>query len=95
MAPAEWTRQEQQLLQAALRQYPPSVENTARWEAIAATVPGRGPQECLSQCRLLAAAVKGASSADEAKARFNLAKQNAEEARVAAVAHRERAAQER
>ena len=95
MAPAEWTRQEQQLLQAALRQNPPSMENTARWEAIAAAVPGRGPQECLDQCRVLAAAVKGASSADEAKARFKLAKQNAEDARVAAVANRERAAQER
>ena len=95
MAPAEWTRQEQQLLQAALRQNPPSMENTARWEAIAAAVPGRGPQECLDQCRVLAAAVKGASSADEAKARFKLAKQNAEDARVAAVANRERAAQEK
>ena len=49
------------------------MENTARWEAIAAAVPGRGPQECLDQCRVLAAAVKGASSADEAKARFKLA----------------------
>ena len=52
MAPAEWTRQEQQLLQAALRQNPPSMENTARWEAIAAAVPGRGPQECLDQLKL-------------------------------------------
>ena len=88
MAAANWTSQEQQLLQAALRQNPPSMENTARWIAIAAAVPGRGPQECLLQCRVLAAAVKGASSADEAKARFKLAKQNAEEARVAAVANR-------
>ena len=76
MATTDWTRQEQQLLQVALRQHPPSMENNARWEAIAAAVPGRGPQECLNQCRVLAAAVKGASSADEAKARFKLAKQN-------------------
>ena len=68
------------------------MENNARWEAIAAAVPGRGPQECLNQCRVLAAAVKGASSADEAKARFKLAKQNAEDARVAAVAAREQEA---
>jgi len=94
MSTAGWTRQEQQQLQAALRENPPSMENTARWTAIAAAVPGRGPQECLSQCRVMAAAVKGASSADEAKARFKLAKQNAEEARIAAVANRERAARE-
>ena len=59
---APWSRDEQQLLQDALRRYPPSIEKTERWQAIALAVPGRSSADCLSQCRLLAAAVRATSA---------------------------------
>ena len=79
---APWSRDEQQLLQDALRRYPPSIEKTERWQAIALAVPGRSPADCLSQCRLLAAAVRATSAEDAASRRRNgMAK--AEEAKQA------------
>ena len=58
----EWSHDEQQRLQAALRQFPPTTEKVARWQGISEAV-GRSAKECIAQCRVLAAAV-GAKKAE-------------------------------
>ena len=62
--PTAWAPAETQLLQDALRAYPPSMPKAERWNAIAAAVPGRSSAECLEQCRALAAAVRATTPAD-------------------------------
>ena len=57
-----WTPREQRGLQAALRTCPAkdfaSAGGNARWQAVAAQLPGRSAKECLQRCKQLAAAVK-------------------------------------
>ena len=60
--PREWSHEEQQRLQTALRHYPASTEKVERWRAISDAV-GRPGKECIAQCRHLAAAV-GAKKAE-------------------------------
>lgn len=55
---AEWTTEQQQALEAALKKYPASTEN--RWDVIAAAVPGRTKKECVERFKYLVAMVKGA-----------------------------------
>ena len=55
-----WTPREQRGLQAALRTCPAKdfASAGARWQAVAAQLPGRTAKECLHRCKQLAAAVK-------------------------------------
>ena len=55
-----WTPREQRGLQAALRTCPAKdfASAGARWQAVAAQLPGRTAKECLQRCKQLAAAVK-------------------------------------
>jgi hypothetical protein len=57
---AGWTLREQRGLQAALRTCPAKdfASAGARWQAVAAQLPGRTAKECLQRCKQLAAAVK-------------------------------------
>ena len=55
-----WTPREQRELQAALRACPAKdfASAGARWQAVAAQLPGRTAKECLQRCKQLASAVK-------------------------------------
>ncbi len=59
---APWTKEEQAALEASLRAYPasPSLSPLERWEAIAASVPGRSAKECVHHTRQIAAALRAA-----------------------------------
>eukprot|EP00320_Phaeocystis_rex_P013860 CAMPEP_0119061444 /NCGR_PEP_ID=MMETSP1178-20130426/5226_1 /TAXON_ID=33656 /ORGANISM="unid sp, Strain CCMP2000" /LENGTH=393 /DNA_ID=CAMNT_0007042649 /DNA_START=28 /DNA_END=1209 /DNA_ORIENTATION=- len=57
---AGWTPREQRALQDALRACPAKDFKSAgaRWQAVAARLPGRTAKECLQRCKQLAVAVK-------------------------------------
>ena len=86
MATGEWSHDEQQRLQAALRRFPATTEKVARWQGISEAV-GRPAKECIAQCRFLAAAVgaKKAESkaADDSKTEHKAADEGAAAKRAA------------
>jgi len=53
-----WTTREQRALEAALRNFPQSMQTRERWTAIATAVGSRTPRECVERCRAVAAALR-------------------------------------
>lgn len=53
---AAWTAEEQQLLEQALKTYPPSTED--RWDKIAACIPTRGKKDCVKRYKDLVEMVR-------------------------------------
>jgi DnaJ family protein C protein 2 len=49
----EWTQDQQNALEMALLNYPPSVEKHERWTKIANEVPNKNKQQCLARYKYL------------------------------------------
>eukprot|EP00960_Hanusia_phi_P040407 754433-Hanusia_phi.AAC.1 len=47
--PSPWTPEEQRLLEAAMKQFPSTMEASERWASIASKVPGRTKKECIER----------------------------------------------
>lgn len=64
--PAEWSQEEQSKLEAALKQYPASLEKNERWRKISAAVPTRSKKECVTRYKYLRAQVLAKKKAVQA-----------------------------
>lgn len=53
-----WTTDEDSLLQAALAQFPATMEKNARWSAIADAVPGKSKKQCVQRFKTIREALK-------------------------------------
>jgi len=49
----EWTPEQQSALEAALKEYPASMDKNERWKAIAKAVPGKKKKECVERFKVL------------------------------------------
>ncbi|OII71796.1 DnaJ domain-containing protein [Cryptosporidium ubiquitum] len=48
-----WTRDQQCLLEKALKQYPSSLPSNKRWELISSCIPGKDPLQCFTRYKLI------------------------------------------
>ncbi|KAJ1609303.1 DNAJ domain and SANT domain containing protein [Cryptosporidium canis] len=48
-----WTKDQQCLLEKALKQYPSSLPQTERWNLISSCIPGKNPSQCLSRFKFI------------------------------------------
>ena len=60
-----WTSQEQKLLEAALKNYPPDTDK--RWERISEAVPGKSKKECMKRYKEIVELLKAKKAAQTAK----------------------------
>jgi len=54
----EWTKEEDQLLQSALSQFPASMDKNERWTQIAEMVPGKTKKQCVTRFKAIRDAIK-------------------------------------
>ena len=75
---AAWTQQQQRQLEAALREFPASMEKNDRWRSIAGAVSGKNKKECVARFKFLRAKAKTGSSSkvsDQQGSQWNLTQQ--------------------
>lgn len=59
VAAGDWTQEQQDALEAALKAYPPTLDKAVRWKSIADSVPGKSKKECVSRVKALRDIAKG------------------------------------
>ena len=60
-----WSPQEQKLLEAALKNYPPDTDQ--RWEKISEAVPGKSKKECMKRYKEIVELLKAKKAAAQSK----------------------------
>jgi DnaJ family protein C protein 2 len=50
-APGEWSQNQQKALEAAMKQYPATMDKKERWNKIAEAIPGKTPKECIERVK--------------------------------------------
>jgi DnaJ family protein C protein 2 len=50
-SPAEWTQPQQKALEAAMKQFPATMDKKERWNKIAEAIPGKTPKDCVDRVK--------------------------------------------